>query len=89
MKIPKGGTLYVIKREFDIPFDRSLGIVVIDSTVYDIVHGNRNIGLDRISDMVVDLDSRCFEKVYPGKELYYADKLGKQLGIQIDQLLFG
>jgi DNA helicase HerA-like ATPase len=89
MKIPKGGTLYVIKREFDIPFDNSLGAVELDNNIYDIVPGYRNVGLSNIADMVIDLDSRCFDKVYPGKELYYADKLGKQLGIEIDQLILG
>jgi hypothetical protein len=89
MKIPKGGTLYVIQREFDIPFDKSLGAINIDGVVFDIFHGNRNVGSDRISDMVINLDNRCDEKVYPGKELYYADVVGEQLGIKIDQLIFG
>jgi len=89
MKIPKGGYIYIIKREMDIPFDNSRGAVVIDNDVFDVIPGQKNTPLTNISDFVINIDNSCFEKVQPGKELYYADKFGEALKIKINQLMFG
>jgi len=91
IKIPNSGYLYFIERilNSDIPFDNSLGSLNINGKIYDIVHAGRNIGLDRISDMIINLDNHCFEKVNPGKELGFADIISKELNIKINQLLFG
>ena len=90
IKLPKGGLLYVIERYDDISFDYTRGAILIDGVVYDIVSSPfRSTSLENISDMVINLDNGAFDKVSPGKELYYADKLSKELGIQIDQMIMG
>ena len=90
IKIPKGGLLYVIERLDEIPFDYSRGALVIDNKVFDIVSSPyKNTSLENIADMVINLDNGAFDKVSPGKELYYADLISKELGIQIDQMIMG
>ena len=88
-KIPKTGFLYIIERQSSAPFDGAKFEVILNNKKYDVVPSNKQYALDMISDMIVNLDSMCFDKVQPGSELHYADEVGKQLGIQINQLLMG
>ena len=88
-KIPKTGFLYVIQRQGNKPFDNSKFDIKIENKTYDVVPSHKQHALDMISDMIINLETMCFDKVQPGNELYYADEIGKQLGISINQLLMG
>ena len=88
-KIPKSGYLYIIERHGIAPFDNSKFEIQIQNKKYDIVPSDKQYSLDMISDMIINLDTMCFDKVQPGNELQMADKVGKQLGITINQLLMG
>jgi hypothetical protein len=87
-KIPKKGFLYIIERR-GTPFEGAKFEVQIQGTTYDVIPSNKSYSLGQIADMIVNLDTMCFDKVQPGSELLYADEVGNQLGIQINQLLMG
>jgi len=87
-KMPKSGYLYIFQR-MDKPFEGSKYEVQIENKTYDVVPSHKRYAYDSISDMIINVDTLTFDKVSPGKELEYADTIGKQLGIQINQLLMG
>jgi len=88
-KMPDSGYLYIIQRVGSQPFDGSKFELFIDSEKYDVVPSNKSYTTEGISDIIINLDTKCFDKVNPGKELQYADTIGKQLGIELNQLLMG
>ena len=88
-KIPNTGYLYIIQRQDHKPFDNSKFEVILNNKKYDVVPSNKQYSLDMISDIILNLDTMCFDKVQPGNELLYADEIGKQLGVSINQLLMG
>ena len=87
-KMPKTGFLYIIKRQ-NRAFDGSKYEIILENEKYDVIPSERDTPLERLSDFVLNIDSLCFDKVQPGKELHYSDEIGKQLGIEINQLLLG
>ncbi len=60
--------LYFIERETQEPFEGSIRECQINTKVYDIVPQGRNVGLDRISDHVINDTSWTFEKTDPREQ---------------------
>jgi len=52
--------IYFIERETDMPFDNAINECILGKKIYDIVISNKNTGLDRISDHIVDNQSDKF-----------------------------
>ena len=77
---------YFIKRETDIPWDRSEGALLLEGSALDIVTGHKNSGLASVADFIVEnnvivkSDPRTHNKF---KELYES-----QYG-PVDELLLG
>ncbi len=88
-KIPKSGYLYIFERLNSKPFDGSKFEIILQNKKYDVLPSEKSYAYGQLADIIVNLDTMCFDKVQPGNELTYADEIGKQLGIQINQLLMG
>ena len=85
-KLPNVDYLYFMERHGK-PYDGAKFEVIIEDRKYDVIPSNKQYSLGLISDMIVNLTTKGFDKVNPGKELQYADELKKQLGIEVNQLL--
>ena len=88
LKIPKTGFLYIIERH-NAPFEGSKFEIILDNKKFDVVPSNRNQSTEMISDIVVNLDNNCLDKVKPGKELEVIDSINAQLGLSLNELLLG
>ncbi len=89
VKIPQHGYLYLFKRLGSKPFEGTQFEIQVDGKIYDVMASHKSYVNGQISDIIINLDTLCFDKIQPGKELELADKIGKELGIQINQLLMG
>jgi hypothetical protein len=60
--------IYFIARETDMMFEGADDTAAIDGVLYDIVRAPKDVGLDRISDHVVDDHTWTFQKTDPRAE---------------------
>ena len=79
---------YIIKREFDTPFDNSQAAFTIRNEVYDIVKSFKNSGLDSISDFIID-DNNTLVKSDPRLETPMREEIERTLNIKLETLLLG
>ena len=79
---------YIIEREFEIPFDKSIDAVVIRNVTYDIVKSSKNTGLESISDFIID-DNNVLIKSKPGLERIIREEAEATLELEINELLLG
>ncbi len=62
--------IYFIERETDMPFDESFAVCRIDDKTYDLIKRPKDVGLERISDHIID-DGQLgmiFEKTNPREQ---------------------
>jgi len=79
---------YVIKREFDTPFDNSQAAFTIKNEVYDVVKSQKNTGLDSVSDFIID-DNNTLVKSDPRLETTVREELERVLNLKLHELLLG
>ena len=73
--------LYIIKREFEgIPFDKTKFSININGKLFDVIEGHKNTPLDNISDYVVNLTHKVFEKSALKEESLIQKELEKEYG---------
>lgn len=79
---------YAITREFEIPFDNSIGAINIGQDVIDIVKANQNTGLNSISIFIID-DNNVLIKSDPRLEAQFKIEFEKLTKIKLQELLLG
>ncbi len=81
--------IYAIERwdvQMDLPFDNSFASVTIQSKIYDLVKSQKDTGLDKVSDFIIDdnqvlvksdprLATEFKQEVQKTQEIYFMDLL--------------
>jgi len=86
--IPKTGYLYIIERN-GVPVTGAKYEIRVENVTYDVVPAHKEISLERMSDCVYNIDNKVLDKVHPGRYEMFANALNHQLGVQVNELIFG
>lgn len=83
--------IYFIERfnAADLAFQGSVKAVNINNKIYDIVEANKNSDLESISEVIISLDTKTFEKIDARIQTQVEDVLEREFGLQMNTLLLG